>query len=583
MSDIFLSYSSKDRDRAIKLAHALEKQGWSVFWDRTIPPGQTWRSYIGDKLNAAKCLIVAWSESSTESSWVMEEADDGKARGILVPVFFDNVPVPLGFRNVQGANLSDWDGTDTMPEFRRLIEAITDLIGSPSSKQVAHEKIPKEDQPKHTRPEMAQQAKPETEPVPEPDFDSQIKPREKEGRKSAKPAMLIFALLIIGVIAGGGVYVYLQAQKNENMSLQAKLEKMRQEEKTRALEAQRLKEEAEQARVKAEQAKRIEEERIKADAIKAAEIARQKEIAKRKAEAARKEEARKKAEAARKAREARLARERQQKEEAARKAREAQLKARAAELAKYRYLSSLKGNALFQETVINLKEYIDKSVSLTVPAIPENGANVPIKMNADIGKDTEAAIISANGCWYASLINKSKGTLASFRMRLKVGGKDRIVALTKKGSVIKAAAKPVIAGKYSACDKFRSANVLDYSAGDYRKLDQYVSRPDKAKIKFRVSRSGYKSVIKLLISHTMSDKQHIKLLGIYLNNRPVIHMSVNKYLSKNPFFDFTLNNLINVNDVIKVIWLDKQNTYGKETYKVKNILSTPTAPRLMVK
>ena len=41
MGDIFISYAREDRNRIKPLAEALEKQGWSVFWDRTIPAGQT--------------------------------------------------------------------------------------------------------------------------------------------------------------------------------------------------------------------------------------------------------------------------------------------------------------------------------------------------------------------------------------------------------------------------------------------------------------------------------------------------------------------------------------------------------------
>jgi len=44
MSDIFLSYASEDRERVRPLAEALSRQGWDVWWDRDIPPGQTWRN-----------------------------------------------------------------------------------------------------------------------------------------------------------------------------------------------------------------------------------------------------------------------------------------------------------------------------------------------------------------------------------------------------------------------------------------------------------------------------------------------------------------------------------------------------------
>ena len=35
MSDIFISYASRDRPKAQVLAQALMQRGWSVWWDRT--------------------------------------------------------------------------------------------------------------------------------------------------------------------------------------------------------------------------------------------------------------------------------------------------------------------------------------------------------------------------------------------------------------------------------------------------------------------------------------------------------------------------------------------------------------------
>jgi TIR domain len=43
LSDIFISYAREDLRRAKQLAEALKAQGWSVFWDRTIPAGKSWQ------------------------------------------------------------------------------------------------------------------------------------------------------------------------------------------------------------------------------------------------------------------------------------------------------------------------------------------------------------------------------------------------------------------------------------------------------------------------------------------------------------------------------------------------------------
>jgi len=43
MADVFLSYAREDQAFAQRLAQALEAEGFSVWWDRTIPPGKTWK------------------------------------------------------------------------------------------------------------------------------------------------------------------------------------------------------------------------------------------------------------------------------------------------------------------------------------------------------------------------------------------------------------------------------------------------------------------------------------------------------------------------------------------------------------
>ena len=126
--DIFISYAREDRERVAPLADALAERGWSVFWDRNIPAGATWRSHIGQALADARCVIVAWSESSVGSTWVSEEADEAKSRGVLVPILLDPVRPPIGFRSIQAADLSDWTGGGDSPGFAQLLDDIAALL-----------------------------------------------------------------------------------------------------------------------------------------------------------------------------------------------------------------------------------------------------------------------------------------------------------------------------------------------------------------------------------------------------------------------------------------------------------------------
>jgi hypothetical protein len=131
MSDIFISYSSADRDRAALLAHALQARGWSVWWDRTIPPGRQFDEVIEEALDAARCVVVLWSKASIASSWVKNEASEAMRRKALIPALIDDqVRIPLEFRRLQAADLSRWHGETTMPEFEQFCAAIAGELGA---------------------------------------------------------------------------------------------------------------------------------------------------------------------------------------------------------------------------------------------------------------------------------------------------------------------------------------------------------------------------------------------------------------------------------------------------------------------
>jgi len=129
MAEIFISYASEDRERAHELAEAFSARGWSVWWDRKIPLGQSFDAVIEKALSEANCVVVLWSAISAASEWVRNEASEAKRREILVPVFIEPVDAPLAFRRLNGANLCDWHPDSAHPEFDKLSERITELLG----------------------------------------------------------------------------------------------------------------------------------------------------------------------------------------------------------------------------------------------------------------------------------------------------------------------------------------------------------------------------------------------------------------------------------------------------------------------
>ena len=131
-NNIFISYAGADQDRIQPLIKILEDQGWSVWWDRNIPPGKTFDEVIEEAIDGADCVIVIWSEKSVLSKWVRTEANEGDKRGVLIPVLIDNVKIPLAFRLIESAQLIDWDGISKHSELSNLLSSITRLIGKPS-------------------------------------------------------------------------------------------------------------------------------------------------------------------------------------------------------------------------------------------------------------------------------------------------------------------------------------------------------------------------------------------------------------------------------------------------------------------
>ncbi len=128
MSNVFISYAKEDAAFAGTLAEALQRVGFSVWWDRHIPPGKTWDDVIGRALDAAACVVVLWSQTSIQSRWVREEAERAASRGCLIPVLAGEVDPPLGFGRIQAADLSKWRGAEDDSEFGGLVRAISDLV-----------------------------------------------------------------------------------------------------------------------------------------------------------------------------------------------------------------------------------------------------------------------------------------------------------------------------------------------------------------------------------------------------------------------------------------------------------------------
>ena len=150
-SDVFVSYKAEDRARLKPLVDALEAEGFSVWWDARIGGGTNWHLDIEKHLDAAKCVLVAWTKHSVgdDGHFVRDEARRAQRRGAYLPVCLDAVEPPLGFGEIQALPLKGWKRDRSDPRFRAVADAVWERV---SGEHIAHHA------PHHAQPHLSRRA-----------------------------------------------------------------------------------------------------------------------------------------------------------------------------------------------------------------------------------------------------------------------------------------------------------------------------------------------------------------------------------------------------------------------------------------
>lgn len=185
MTDVFISYKKEDVARVEPIARAFANAGYEVWWDHRIPPGRTYRDVIGAALQTAKCVVVVWSRLSTKAQWVLDEADEGKKRNVLLPLIIDDVDIPYGFRQIEAARLIGWRGDVNDPEWVDALAAVSHLVG----------RRPGGPPKPFARPSIPPQAHP----------DNVHRASRQSGGGGAA---LILGALLVASLAGGGYFAW---------------------------------------------------------------------------------------------------------------------------------------------------------------------------------------------------------------------------------------------------------------------------------------------------------------------------------------------------------------------------------------
>jgi uncharacterized membrane protein YhaH (DUF805 family) len=127
MADIFLSYARVDQEWVSTFADALASRGFTVWRDLDIKASDRYRQVTARELRAACAVVVVWSKNSVNSDWVLDEAEEGRRLGKLVPLIIDQAEIPFGFRQIQTIGLSNWHPGTLTREFDLLIAGISAL------------------------------------------------------------------------------------------------------------------------------------------------------------------------------------------------------------------------------------------------------------------------------------------------------------------------------------------------------------------------------------------------------------------------------------------------------------------------
>lgn len=134
----FISYKTEEREVAQRVRQALALgTKSSIWWDQDLQAGGQWSEELDNAIAEAACIVVLWSSSSVESDWVQQECAVGKAAGKLVPARIEECDIPLPYQQIQTANLTDWNGSEQHPEFRKLIAATLKLVEQQKQQDLA--------------------------------------------------------------------------------------------------------------------------------------------------------------------------------------------------------------------------------------------------------------------------------------------------------------------------------------------------------------------------------------------------------------------------------------------------------------
>jgi serine/threonine protein kinase len=122
-----VSHSHDDGQFVSRLVLALTKRGVDVWYDDYLHPGANYRNEIRERIITSKAVLVVWSNSACNSTWVQAEADLAGRHEKLIQVVSEQCELPLPFSNQHYADLTCWNGDPHAEEISKIVDRIKPL------------------------------------------------------------------------------------------------------------------------------------------------------------------------------------------------------------------------------------------------------------------------------------------------------------------------------------------------------------------------------------------------------------------------------------------------------------------------
>lgn len=127
MADVFLSYARGSLAEARSIAAGLRSAGFSVWFDEHLPAHRAYSEVIEEQLDAARAVLVLWSQAAAQSQWVRSEANRARETRRLVQARLDDARLPMPFDQIQCPDLRNWSGDQQAPAWQSVLGSIAAL------------------------------------------------------------------------------------------------------------------------------------------------------------------------------------------------------------------------------------------------------------------------------------------------------------------------------------------------------------------------------------------------------------------------------------------------------------------------